>query len=816
MLNIFKLPAFITGMRENTSLMGILDSVKKYCIYALVFLMPVFFLPWLFDGVDFNKQALLSVLAFVALFAWIIKTLVFGSLDFHFNKIHLAVGALFLVYAVSTVFSVSPQGSFWGWPQVTSASLLSMLCLCIVYFLVSTTFSEKEVFDSFVILGISAALAQFYGILQMMGWHIVPLDFAKASSFNTIGSTGSLALFSSALLPFSIIFAISSTRWKKWLFSLNILLAFLVVLLVNYYFIWILVAVSSLLLIVFWFFRKDFFSGKWLFLPMFFLIISLFFFIFKPQLKWLPQKPLEISMSNKATWQVDVSALKKSPLIGSGPGTFIYDFEMFRNQSFNKGPLWDVEFNSGSSKVLTDVATVGILGVLALFTVALYAFWYAITSTLVGALANASVSKSQKNSGEMPLRQALILSIGIVMATQTVGYFFYNTNLSLSFLWFLCIGSLAALIFNDRKKHVLKSSSPALLAVTFLFTAAIIFGSGFLMFQGQRYYASTYYYRAISAYNEGKKEEAISHIKIAASNNKNVDLYFRQLAMFSIGVLRDKITGVGNTAPTAEDKAKVANFISDSVNAANGAININPKNVANWSTKGYVCQNLIGFTNDAVACAVDSYAKALELYPTNPYLPFQQGNVYVAQAEALVRGKSQAEQASLAPQRSAMLKTAIERYKKAIELKTDYAAVYLQLARVQRADGDSAGYAASMENAVKYSQQDAALSYQAGILYYQDQNWVKAQAQFTRALALLPNYANALYYSGLAYDKLGQKDNAITQFSKILQANPGSQSVQKIVENLKAGKPALDGVEPQPVAPEPAVEAPSSVSEPKQ
>ena len=45
---------------KNYSLFtNIFEKITKYSIYLLVFLLPLLFLPWTFDYLDFNKQALL-------------------------------------------------------------------------------------------------------------------------------------------------------------------------------------------------------------------------------------------------------------------------------------------------------------------------------------------------------------------------------------------------------------------------------------------------------------------------------------------------------------------------------------------------------------------------------------------------------------------------------------------------------------------------------------------------------------------------------------------------------------------------------------
>jgi tetratricopeptide (TPR) repeat protein len=60
---------------------------------------------------------------------------------------------------------------------------------------------------------------------------------------------------------------------------------------------------------------------------------------------------------------------------------------------------------------------------------------------------------------------------------------------------------------------------------------------------------------------------------------------------------------------------------------------------------------------------------------------------------------------------------------------------------------------------------------------------------------LAENYSNAMYFLGLTYDKLGDKQKALEQFQKVSDLNPDNADVKKIVSNLQAGKKALDGLD---------------------
>ena len=111
--------------KESSITLRICDIIIKYSVYAIIFLIPVLFLPWTADALDFNKQSVLVLLVFVALLSWMLKVLISGKLEINTTPMHIVVGALFVVYLLATIFSTYSYGSFWGWPQVISESLVS-------------------------------------------------------------------------------------------------------------------------------------------------------------------------------------------------------------------------------------------------------------------------------------------------------------------------------------------------------------------------------------------------------------------------------------------------------------------------------------------------------------------------------------------------------------------------------------------------------------------------------------------------------------------------------------------------------------------
>jgi len=702
-------------MKETSLTIRTCDWVTKYSIYVLVFLLPILFLPWTSEILDFNKQTLLLGLVFLSLFSWMLKVLVSGKFEANVNKVHIFVGIFFLAYLLSTIFSIDKYGSFWGWPRVTSDSLISVIGLVLLYFIVSNVFSKKEIVKSLYVFSVSVLVAEIIGVLQLFGLFIIPLDFTKSVAFNTIGSTGGLGIFAAVLLPLMIVLLIIAKKWWKLLFAAEIFVSALILVLINYPVVWWTVILGSALLMIFGVFKRNFFDGRWMALPMFFLAVSLFFVILNPQINWLQQKTNEISLSQQASFQIDVQVLKEKPIFGSGPGTFSYDFSKFKNSDFNKTALWNVSFNNGNSKILTNLATTGVLGILSILAlmvaVAVYAgkFFFA----------------EKDDSGQDTFYSILSLGLFVSLVSVIASYFLHNSSLTLDFLFFFIMAILVALIFDNpsvnsgqgRKKFELKPSSLLTLIVTFAFTLVFIFGLGLLILGGQRYAAEVSYYNGLKALQSGKLDDGIKNLETAATMNSGTDLYFRQLSQVYLLKIQDVAS---DKSKSQDDKTKaVQALIANSVNAAKIATDISSQNSSNWLVRGYVYQSLTGLITDSQTWAINSYNEALKLDPNNPY--------------------------SLT---------------------------------------------------------------QIGIVYYQNKDYQNAKTNLDKALELKPDYSNALYFSGLIFDQLSQKDKAIEQFTKLAQLNSDSKNdIQKIIDNLNAGKGALDGLVQQ----APAPEAPTTV-----
>lgn len=764
--------------KESSMVVRVSEIISKYSIYILVFLLPLFFLPWTSDILDFNKQTLLILLVSMSLFSWIVKVLVSGKFKANLNKTHIAVLILFLVYLASTVFSLDKYGSFWGWPRVTAESLLTMIGFVIFYFLISNVFSKKEIINSVIILAISGLVAGILGVLQLF----------NILSFNTIGLVSDLGIFLALLLPLFIVLLIFVKKLVKIVFAIAIIITLFSLIVINYSIVWWAVLAGTALILLFGILKKDVFNQRWLILPMFFLVLSLFFIILKPQFA-VPQRPTEVFLKQSTGLNIVLQTIKERPILGSGPGTFVFDFSKYKDINFNQSSLWNTRFDEAGSKALNIFATTGILGIVAFLAMIAMVVFYGIKFVL------------DKNKGDNDL---YIITGGIltVFIAQTIVYFLYNSSLSIDFIYFFLIGAFVGLLAEEEKDYVLSPSSFLTLGVTFVFTLFLIFGLGLLILDSQRYIAEINYYEGQFVFNSGDFDQGIVMIENALRTNPDSELYLTELSqayLTKVGVLINK------SELSEDEKKNVQVLINNSINAGKIATDISPNNISNWSVSAFVYQSLIGIVPQAEDWAIASYDSAIKLDSTNPYYPTQQGIVYMKKAGLLDKDKTD--------EKNQILDQAKERFEKAIQLKSDYSPARFQVAMVYQAQGKTAEELKALEDAKKSNPNDVGLAFQIGIVYYQQKDYQEAKTELERAIALDSNYANAIYFLGLTYDKLGEKDKAIAQISKASELNPNNEELKKVLSNLKAGRPALEGIEEETPPEVPVQETPSEITD---
>ncbi|MFH1656366.1 MAG: tetratricopeptide repeat protein [Candidatus Nealsonbacteria bacterium] len=756
--------------------------ISKYALYVLTFLLPIFFLPWTANILDFNKQILLAVLVFISLFVWILKVFISGKFKLNIVGLYVPLGLLFLAYTASTIFSLWRYGSFWGWPLVTSESLFSIIGLFVFYFLVSNTLEKKEIYYLVVSLIASSFLVVLYGIFQLFGKFVLPFEFSKTTSFNTIGTVNALGIFSAVLLPLMFILVINSKRVLKGLFITVLAFTTFLLILINFSTCWWIVAVGSALITVLGVQKRNLFDARWMILPMFFLVISLFFIFLKFQVINTASRPIEVFLNQKTSFNIAKDTLKEKAILGSGPGTFIYDFSKYKNIDFNKSNFWNIKFDGANSKFLTILATTGILGAFSILALIIFSLIYGVKNLFIK---NFGLNNSNKKTTDK-YDDDFIWMIGvgtfISFIALSVSFFIHHSNLTLDFIFFLLLAVFTAIASPLKKEFSLKLSPLFALVINFVLILIFVFGLGLFILEGQRYLAETNYLKGIKSLSQGENNVALEKLEKAIKINSKVDLYWRELSQVYFKSI--EIEAQREDISMEEINQRVQALIEVSVDSINQATTINPKNSANWLVRGFIYQNLVGIISGVEDWAVSSYEEAINLEPINPYYYTQLGVILLKQS--LSFSEENTEEKNKLFIRSQM------QLQKAIELKSDYAPARFQLSMVYQAQGKIDESIQELEKTKILAPFDIGLAFQLGLIYYQNKNWEKAQIEFERAVEINSDYSNALYFLGLVYDQQNKKLEAIEIFKKLIDLNPGNEEVKYILKNLESGKSALE------------------------
>lgn len=752
-----------------------LEKLPKVSLYLLAFLLPLWFLPLTQNVLAFQKQFLLVVLVFLGVAAYLGKAVAAGEFSFRPSWLYAPLGALLAVVGLSTLMSLSKYASFWGWPLDVADSFVTLAAFALLYFLATNIIKEsKQLFSLAFWLLISGALAGLYALLQAYGVFLLPFSFAKDAAFNTIGSLNSVAIFSASLLPLALVLAFVSRLLLRTFFWILVLLLFAVVALVNFSGGWMALAAGLLVLLVFgiWNLRKRKEFG-WVSFPMALLVITLFFLFFRFSLPGSPSAQLEVSPSRGAELEIikGVFQDKANIFFGSGPATFSLDYAKFHSSSLNQTAFWGTRFGSGSSEILDFVATKGILGLLALLSLAGLTILFGIKKL---------AKPWQKDEDSF----SWMMNIGYLasLVALLVAFFVYPANFVLWLLFWILASGVGVASSKEAKKISLAPPSMLAIASSFLFLIILIFGLGLLFVSAQKYLAEVKYLEGARLASGGEIDKAISKLGSAVNLNSSVDLYWRDLAQLYLNQTQQISANSGLTDDQKQQLSAAA--VSNAVSSARNAVQLAPENVANWNVQGFVYRNLIGVPG-ADAFALASYEKATELEPVSPFGWTEMGRVYVLNS-ANLQGE----------QKQAALNSALEKLQKAVELKVDYAPAHYLLAIVYDQQGRAEEAIAKLEETKLAAPSDIGLAFQLGVIYWQRGEADKAQGEFERIKSLDPNHANARYMLGLVFDKKGQKEKAIAEFSRVLELNPDNTEVKKILDNLEAGKQALSGVVP--------------------
>lgn len=608
-------------------------KLDEVLIYIIVFLTPLFFLPFTDYPLSLGKQAFVF---FALAISFLI--LIFGVVSAGRFKIGMTLPmAAALLLIVSSVASWLVNGggiqNFFGIFGGESSTPVNVLSFFFVFLLTQSILSgdEKKQKKYLFLFALSSVFSVLIWICVQNG--IIGSLVSGFTLTNTIGMGSSFVLFLIAGFFISLgLYFESDGIIKKSLYAAFLALFFFVFILLGFKLVWYLISLGLAFFIAAYFANKQNYESKkaYIFVIIMILAVSLVFAFSSAmannETRVTYGSSVEITKNIYKTGSVQM-------LLGSGPASFKHSFLKYRDTIIPDINLNRLQFVSGYSTATDYFSELGIIGGVSILLFFISAVFYGIRLLLL----------QIKNNIYSPLTISLLAAM---ISSFTVNIFGASnfTNLFVSF-------ALSALVVGAYKREAGKESRVVnfsknssqtffMLIVLIGFLASV----AFLAFKfGSKYTAEIYFRKAQKEIVANNSQGAFLFLEKAIKFNNQDDTYFRSAADLNLPEVKKKLEGLNK-----EDKKAVEELTSEIKNVErlyNQAIVLNSNDASNWLSLGALYE-LISDTESAQK----SYEKALSLDPKNADILFLAGKAYYDNGKYSEAEKRMSELATIFPQ----------------------------------------------------------------------------------------------------------------------------------------------------------------------
>jgi len=379
------------------------SKVIEYSFYTLFILVPLILTPYNYELFEFNKMLLVYFLTITISASWIIKSIINHKFTCKKTPFDIPLMLFLLSQILSTIFSINPHTSLWGYYSRFHGGLISTISYLILFYAYVTHMKTKttnslKVTLSTALIVASYAIAEHFGIDKNL-W----VQDVQNRVFSTLGQPNWLAAYLLTLIPIPM--ALLLTTRKKLLKTYYLLLIIIFYLALLYTKSRSGLAGLAVTLVIFTLLtifktRLKAFKLKQIFKPFSLVIISFLTItlltgtLYTPSIKQLLQSktsapvptnpdkatPPAITLGGskssdirKVVWQGAVDVFKQYPVFGSGVATFGYSYYNHRPIEHNALSEWDFLYNKAHNEFLNFLSTTGTLG---LFAYSLIIIWF--------------------------------------------------------------------------------------------------------------------------------------------------------------------------------------------------------------------------------------------------------------------------------------------------------------------------------------------------------------------------------------------------------------------------------------------------------
>ena len=781
--------------KDSKFILRFLDKTISFGLFMLIFGFPLFFTNITLQGLIFEKQLYFYFWLLLTLISWVARGVIKEELNIRRTPLDIPILGFWIVYFLSTIFSIDRWHSFWGAFGDPSHGFMSITGLVIAYYLIASNFNEKRLKLFFNAIISSGSILIIWTTILFFNipftghslTSIIPDKVAQYIPLSNIGSIGGLGVFFSIMVIFLTVAILKMAEnesgkkvFRKVAISfllLVLLLDLFLILSISTYITWIGLFVGVAMFLIYILSKIVRPHRNWIWLPMvLFIVVMIIKMIGNVSLVKV-NLPIEVNPDSffggyRVSWDIAKSSLKNKFFLGSGPATYGYDFSLFRPQYFNGTQFYNFRFSQGTGIFFESISTIGGLGV----------FFLAILGLSYLSICFYLISREKEKN---KLYSLGIFSSAIIILTDV---FFAKTDGTIFiFAVFLGIFSLVAILLESEAepKYLalsLKASPKFALALAFVFMV-VSAGVAFLfVFLGKIYAADIY---AGIAAREIAQNQDDSIVKM----DKAINYYGQESAYYTkAGIYYMALANVEALKPADQRNIdKIRQYINYAASAANVGVSMNKNSVETVEALAQIFENSGSYVADSLKLTEDAYKKALELEPHNPDFYLKLGQI------KLVDASTQKDDSS----KNNLFGEAKNYFQKAIDEKNDFAPAYYQLSLVQDAlkDADSAiNTATKAVNLTNAKNADYLIS--LGNMYRlraKNDDLKSAEAILKLVTDSDNKNINAHFYLGMTYEKDKNKDAAKNEYQKVIDLLPQQNAddvkkqLQKMISNIDKG-----------------------------
>ncbi len=597
-----------------------INTVQVFLIRATVFVLPLFFLPITSDFFEFNKAILLIVITLIGLLLWALsKTR--GEFKIRFTPIDLPVFLFAATMLASSLIVTPNKYDAFVFPGTATIIIAGTF----FYFLVVQYLDGQEEkhgswlsLSSLFLLGGSIAaliaLLSGVGVLPALGKLVGAPAWFTISTFNTVGGVLPAITLFLVLLPLSIGGLVKVRDENRRALGSTLL------------------GVVTFVLIA---------SG---------LVVSAFYA--------LPGKGTEVRLLPIDTsWSIVLETLKKSSLLGIGPGNFVEAFNRFRPVEFNASSAWNLRYSVSANLYLHTWTVAGLLGIITLA-------WIVVSV----------IKQLRRRTVRLP-HYSLILVL-ILFALVPANFMLLIAFYLLLAVFSSPLGTDVSLSFAARSENAVGTGRrtnlmPGIIA---LLALASMLTLGY--YGGYIYAAEVTYKQALDA--AVKNDGRVTYEKLVEAIRLNPFITRYRLDFSRINLaLANNIASRKDL--TDQDRQTVSQLIQQAIKEGQAAVSLGQNNAVNWENLAGIYQAIIPLAKGADQYTIAAYQQAINLDPVNPLLRLSLGGVYYSLK---------------------MYDDAIKSFELAVAAKPDFANAHYNLAIALRDKGDTLRAAQEMNTAL--------------------------------------------------------------------------------------------------------------------